>query len=146
MSEDPNTPAGSTESMEPLSEESGLGSISINNEVVANIVAMAAREVTGVAGMASGGIKDDLAGLFGSKRDSGGSSVSISENSEGAYLVSVKLILTFGVQLAKVAQNVQTAIREQVETMTNKEVARVDVIVDGVHREPKPGESFPDSE
>lgn len=140
MSEEKNTPSHSTDSMEPISEESGMGKISINNEVVANIVAMAAREVTGVSGLASGGFKDDLAGLFGSRKDSG-SSVSISENAEGAYLVSIKLILTFGVQLAKVAQNVQNAIREQVETMTNKEVARVDVIVDGVHREPDPHEA-----
>ncbi|NBD37685.1 MAG: Asp23/Gls24 family envelope stress response protein [Verrucomicrobia bacterium] len=123
----------STDHLETLAEDSGFGSISINNEVVANIVAMAAKEVTGVAGLASGGIKDDLAGLFGSRRESG-SAVSISETGEGAYRIGVKLVLTFGVQLAKVAQNVQVAIREQVENMTNKEVARVDVIVDGVHR------------
>jgi uncharacterized alkaline shock family protein YloU len=94
---------------------------------------MAAREVPGVVSLAAGSIKDDIAGLLGSKRNTG-SSVAISENEGGAYVISVKLILTFGVQLAKVAQEVQTAVRDQVENMTNKDVARVDVIVDGVRQ------------
>lgn len=125
---------GQTDNLDTLQEDSGLGSISINNEVVANIVAMAAREVTGVVSLASGGIKQDIAGLFGSRRD-GSSSVNIREESDGSYHIRVKLILTFGVQLAKVAQNVQEAVRDQVENMTNKEVSKVDVIVDGVRRE-----------
>lgn len=122
------------ENLDMLQEDSGLGSISINNEVVANIVAMAAREVPGVVGLASGGLKDDIAGLFGGKRDSS-SSVTIKEEADGSYHIKVKLILTFGVQLAKVAQSVQQAVRDQVENMTNKDVAKVDIIVDGVRRE-----------
>jgi uncharacterized alkaline shock family protein YloU len=57
------------ENLEPIQEDSGMGNISINNEVVAEIVAMAAREVPGVVSLASGGIKDDLAGLFGGRKD-----------------------------------------------------------------------------
>jgi uncharacterized alkaline shock family protein YloU len=47
----------------------------------------------------------------------------------------VKLILAFGVQLAKVAQSVQLAIRDRVENMTNKDVSKVNVFVDGIQRE-----------
>ncbi|MGC9449844.1 MAG: Asp23/Gls24 family envelope stress response protein [Oceanipulchritudo sp.] len=122
------------EGLEPIQEDSGLGSISINNEVVANIVAMAAREVPGVVSLASGSIKDDIAGLFGSRRESG-SSVAIREEADGSYHISVKLILSFGVQLAKVAQSVQVAVRDRVENMTNKEVSKVNIIVDGVRQE-----------
>ncbi len=127
---------------ESIHEDSGLGSISINNEVVATIVAMAAREVPGVVGLASGGIKDDLAGLFGGRRENP-SAVSIRELGDGSYHITVKLILTFGVQLAKVAQSVQAAVRDRVENMTNKEVSRVDVIVDGVRREAPRGPEEP---
>lgn len=122
------------DNLEPIQEDSGMGNISINNEVVAEIVAMAAREVEGVVSLASGGIKDDIAGLFGGRRD-GSSTVSIQEEADGSYHIAVKLILTFGVQLAKVAQAVQVAVREQVENMTNKDVSKVDVIVDGIRRE-----------
>ena len=122
------------DNLEPIQEESGEGSISINLEVVAEIVAMAAREVPGVVSLASGGIKDDIAGLFGGRKDAT-SSVTIKEESDGSYNIGVKLILTFGVQLAKVAQAVQVAVREQVEKMTNKDVSKVNVIVDGIRRE-----------
>lgn len=132
------------EHMEPIQEDSGLGNISINNEVVAEIVAMAAREVPGVVSLAGGSIKDDIAGLFGGRRDST-ASVSIREETDGSYHISVKLILTFGVQLAKVAQSVQVAIRERVENMTNKDVSKVDVIVDGIRREEAPVEDLPES-
>lgn len=133
------------ETFETIHEDSGLGSISINNEVVANIVAMAAREVPGVVSLASGGIKDDIAGLFGGKREAG-SAVSIKEETDGSYHIRIKLILTFGVQLAKVAQSVQEAVRDQVENMTNKDVSRVDVIVDGVRRETAPNTESPEGE
>jgi len=131
----------SEENLEPISEDSSYGNISINNEVVANIVAMAARDVKGVLSIASGGLKDDLAGLFGGKRD-GGTGVLIKEDNDGRYNITVKVILTFGEQLAKVAQDVQIAVRQQVNTMTNKEVSKVDVIVDGV-RHPDFKESPP---
>lgn len=111
--------------LESLQEDSGLGSIQINNNVVANIVAMASQEVPGVYGLAGG---DVLKGLF-NKREV---SVSVDEDAEGRYLIRVKLILVFGVRLAKVATEVQNAVRDQVENMTDKEVARVDVIVDEV--------------
>ena len=134
------TKTKSYENLEPIQEESGEGSISINLEVVAEIVAMAAKEVPGVVSLASGGIKDDIAGLFGGRRD-GSSSVTIKEESDGSYNIGVKLILTFGVQLAKVAQQVQVAIREQVENMTNKDVSKVNVSVDGIRREDAPSEA-----
>lgn len=117
--------------LEPLQEDSGLGSIQINNNVVANIVAMASQEVPGVYGLASG---DVLKGLF-NKRDA---SVAVDEDEEGRYIIRVKLILVFGVRLAKVATEVQNAVRDQVEKMTDKEVARVDVIVDAVRNPDSP--------
>ncbi len=114
-----------------IQEASDLGAIQINNEVVATIVSIAAREVAGVVCLAGGGFRKDIAGLFGGKRD-GGAGVSITEDEDSRYVIGVKVILQFGTQLAKVAQDVQIAVRDQVENMTNKEVSRVDVIVDGV--------------
>jgi uncharacterized alkaline shock family protein YloU len=69
--------------------------------------------------------------------------VGIQEEADGSYHISVKLILTFGVQLAKVAESVQVAVRERVENMTNKDVSKVNVIVDGIRREDAPDEEPP---
>jgi uncharacterized alkaline shock family protein YloU len=94
-----------SESFETIQEDSGLGSISINNDVVANIVAMAAREVAGVVNLASGGSRTILPAFSGANAK-GGQPFPSSETPEGAYHIGIKLILTFGVQLAKVAQTV----------------------------------------
>ncbi|MDV7402426.1 Asp23/Gls24 family envelope stress response protein, partial [Arthrospira platensis SPKY1] len=67
------------------------------------------------------------------------SGVTISEDESNGYAISIKLVLTFGVQLAKVAEEVQYAVKEKVEYMTNQGVARVDVTVEGV-RYPEPEE------
>ncbi|MCD8482192.1 MAG: Asp23/Gls24 family envelope stress response protein [Verrucomicrobia bacterium] len=119
-------------------KDDSLGSIHINHDVVASIVNLAAREVNGVVAVGSGGLKEDLAGLIGKK-----SGVVISEDEDSGYVIGVKLVLTFGVQLAKVAQEVQYAVKEKVEFMTNQQVARVDVTVEGV-RYPEPEEDSND--
>jgi uncharacterized alkaline shock family protein YloU len=110
-------------------EEEGDGSITINNNVVANIVSMAAKVVPGVFGLASGSFQ----GLFNK-----GGVISVEEDSEGNYRIRIKIILIFGVRIGKVAEEVKRSIKEQVELMTDKEVARVDIIVDEVRHPDKP--------
>ena len=50
----------------------------------------------------------------------------------GDYRIEVRVILRFGCQLASVAGQIQQRVIEQVENMTSKNVARVNVIIDGV--------------
>ena len=50
----------------------------------------------------------------------------------GDYIIDIKVILKFGVELAGVAEQVQHRVIEQVEKMTSRSVSRVNVIVDGV--------------
>lgn len=121
--------------LEPLHEHDD-GSITINNNVVANIVAMAAREVPGVYGLASGSFQ----GLF-----SKGGSIAVEEDEEKRYRIRIKLIFFFGVRIGKVAEDVKRTVKEQVELMTDKEVARVDILVDEV-RNPDSPDSESDKE
>ncbi|MFP4283301.1 MAG: Asp23/Gls24 family envelope stress response protein [Opitutales bacterium] len=114
--------------LEPL-EENSDGSITINNNVVANIVAMAAREVPGVFSLASGSFQ----GLFNK-----GGVISVEEDEQGFYRIRIKIILVFGVRIGKVAEEVKRSIKEQVELMTDKEVARVDIQVDEVRHPDRP--------
>jgi len=114
--------------LESLREEDD-GSITINNNVVANIVSMAAREVPGVYGLASGSFQ----GLFNK-----GGNPSVEEDEEECYRVRIKIILVFGVRIGKVAEEVKRAIKEQVELMTDKEVSRVDIVVDEVRHPDRP--------
>ena len=113
-----------------VSEESNtLGEIRINHSVVASIVRLAALEVSGVAAV-GGGFVDGIAEIFSKKGDERG--VRVEEDEVGDYRIEISVILRFGVELATVATEIQQRIAEQVEKMTSKSVARVNVIIDGV--------------
>ncbi len=113
-----------------VSEDSNtLGEIRINHSVVASIVRLAALEVSGVAAV-GGGFVDGIAEIFSKKGDERG--VRVDEDEVGDYKIEIRVILRFGVELAAVASQVQQRVVEQVEKMTSKSVARVNVVIDGV--------------
>lgn len=116
-----------------VSEDSNtLGDIRINHSVVASIVRLAALEVSGVAAV-GGGFVDGIAEIFSKKGDERG--VRVEEDEVGDYRIEIRVILSFGVELAATASQVQQRIAEQIEKMTSKNVARVDVVIDGVRTE-----------
>lgn len=107
-----------------------LGDIRINHSVVANIVRLAALEVSNVVAV-GGGFVDGIADIFKSKKgDERG--VRVDEDEVGDYIIEVRVVLRFGCELAAVATQIQERVSEQVEKMTSKNVARVNVVIDGV--------------
>ena len=123
------------QSLEPkiptISEDSStLGEIHINHSVVASIVRLAALEVPGVAEVCSGGSVDGITEIFSKRSDERG--IQIDKDEVGDYSIQVRVILYFGVELAAVGNAIQQRIMEEVEKMTSKSVANVDVIIDEV--------------
>ena len=113
-----------------VSEDSNtLGDIRINHSVVASIVRLAALEVVGVAAV-GGGFVDGIAEIFSKKGDERG--VRVDQDEVGDYKIEIRVILRFGIELATVGEEIQQRVAEQVEKMTSKSVARVNVIIDGV--------------
>jgi uncharacterized alkaline shock family protein YloU len=113
-----------------VSEDSNsLGDIRINHSVVASIVRLAALEVSGVTAV-GGGFVDGIAEIFSKKGDERG--VRVNEDEVGDYKIEIRVILRFGVELALVGSEIQQRVAEQIEKMTSKSVARVNVIIDGV--------------
>lgn len=113
-----------------VSEDSNtLGDIRINHSVVASIVRLAALEVAGVVAV-GGGFVDGIAEIFKAKGDERG--VRVDEDEVGDYRIEIRVILRFGVELAAVASDIQHRVAQQIEKMTSKSVARVNVIIDGV--------------
>ena len=115
-----------------ISEDSStLGEIHINHSVVASIVRLAALELPGVAEVCSGsGFVDGITEIFSKKSDERG--IQIDKDEVGDYKIRIRVILFFGVELAAVGNEIQQRIVEQVEKMTSKNVASVDVIIDEV--------------
>lgn len=118
-----------------ISEQNdSLGDIKINHSVVASIVRLAATEIDGVYSVA-GSLVEGLAEIFSKKDTDRG--VRITEDEAGDYIIEVRVVLRFGVALAEIAVKIQENIKEQVTKMTMKDVAKVNVIIDGVKMDDK---------
>jgi uncharacterized alkaline shock family protein YloU len=113
---------------EDASDEHELGAIQIHNSVIAQIARRAAQKVPGVVELA-GSIVDDLAGLVTRRVGDRGVRVEV----EGDRIVlEIHIVVEYGVYIPKVAWQVQSAVREDVEKMTGRSVSAVNVIVQGV--------------
>lgn len=108
-----------------------MGSIKINEEVVAIIAGIAATEVSGVAGM-SGGIAGGIAEILGRKNLSKGVKVEVGEK-EAA--VDLYIIVEYGSRIPDVAWEIQEKVKKSVETMTGLDVIEVNIHVQGVNIE-----------
>lgn len=128
MSKDSDQPR-ETSIPSPYEESNSLGDIKINHSVVASIVRLAALEVNGVVAV-GGGFVDGIAEIFSKRGDERG--VRVEEDEVGDYEIEVRVVLRFGVELAAVATQIQQRVSGQVQKMTSKSVARVNVIIDGV--------------
>ena len=113
-----------------LDDQPELGDIKINHTVIASIVRLAALQIKGVAGV-GGGLVDGIGELF-TKRESDHRGVKVTEDENDTYSIEVRLVVTYGAELGRTAYDVQVAVRTQVMAMTGKNVARVDVIIEGV--------------
>ena len=116
-------------------ESTSLGDIKINHTVIASIVKLAAKAVPGVVAV-GGGFVDHVTGMF-SKKDAG-AGIRVEEDENSNYLIVIRVVMSFGVNLAKTADEIQTAVQEQILKMTNKQASKIDVIIDEV--------KMPDSE
>ena len=128
------TNSESDESIPTFSEESGsLGTIRINHSVVAGIVRLATQSVKGVINVGGAGVVGGLTDFFAKKESERG--VSVSENEDGTYKIEVRVVLRFGVDLAKTGGMIQEAIRDQILSMTGNHASVIDVVIDDIKQE-----------
>ena len=105
------------------------GEVRINHSVIANIIRLSVLEVDGVASVVGsffGGVSE----LFFKKDTERG--ITVKEDECGRYIIEVRVMLYFGIPLTEVAAKIQRNVANQVYYMTQKDVARVDVVIDGV--------------
>ena len=114
-----------------IQNDASKGEIKIADEVVANIAALAATEVEGVASMA-GNITNELIGKLGMKNLSKGVKVDVLE---GIVTVSLALNLKYNYSIVEVSARVQEKVKNAIENMTGLEVADVNIKVAGVEME-----------
>ena len=111
-------------------ETSELGTIRINHSVIAGIVRLATQSVSGVVNVGTAGVVEGLTDFFSKKESERG--VKVKESSDGGYEIEVRVILEFGVDLAKTGLSIQESIRDQILSMTGNHAKSIDVIIDDI--------------
>lgn len=109
--------------------ENGMGSIKIADEVVSVIAGLAATEVPGVAAMSSG-LAGGIVERLGRKNLSKGVKVEVGEK-EAA--VDIHVVVEYGSRIPEVASQIQSKVKDAVESMTGLSVVEVNVHVQGVN-------------
>ena len=112
---------------------SELGTIRINHSVIAGIVRLATQSVSGVVNVGGGGVVEGLTDFFSKKESERG--VKVTEIDGGGYDIEVRVVLEFGVDLAKVGVAIQEAIRDQILAMTGNHAKNIDVVIDDIKME-----------
>ena len=106
-----------------------LGSIVINNEVIAQYAGSVAVECFGIVGMAVVNVKDGLVRLL--KKDSitRGISVALKNNK---LILDFHVIVAYGVSIIAVSDNLISNVKYKVEEFTGIEIEKINIFVEGV--------------
>ncbi len=103
------------------------GAIRIHENVIAAIVRKVACSVPGVSKISGSSFVDNIAEIVGSKRIHDRSI--LVEMGDGTVAVELSINLLYGVQLPKVAAEVQEAVAAEITRLTGLEVSRVNIVV-----------------
>ena len=113
----------------PCRIKNSMGTISIDNEVVARIAGLAAMECYGVVGMATKNVKDGLVHLL--KMESLTRGIKLKNENE-VVNIDLHIIAEYGTNIAAVSESLMTAVKYKLGDMTGINVGQVNVFVEGL--------------
>jgi len=106
-----------------------LGSILIDTDVIATYAGSVAVECFGIVGMAAVNMKDGLVKLLKKESLKHGISVNIEENK---ISLDFHVIVSYGVSISAVAENLISNVQYKVEEFTGMEIKKINIYVEGV--------------
>ena len=106
-----------------------MGSIVIDNEVIAQYAGSVAMECFGVVGMAGINVRDGLVKLL--KMDSMTRGIHVTIKNK-KLTINLHVILAYGVSILAVSDNLISNVKYKVEEFTGIEVEKVNIFVEGV--------------
>ncbi|HCW7901191.1 TPA: Asp23/Gls24 family envelope stress response protein [Staphylococcus aureus] len=106
------------------------GKIDISNEVIASVVGGKAVGCYGIVGMASRQqVRDGIAEILGHENYAKG--IKVTENN-GVVDIDMYIIVSYGVKISEVANNVQSTVKYTLEKSLNVSVNSINIYVQGV--------------
>ena len=116
--------------MKGTSVNTHMGNIMIDSEVIAQYAGSVAVECFGIVGMASMNMKDGFVRLL--KRDSITDWIRVVIGADNRLALDFHVIVSYGVSILTVADNLVSSVRYKVEEFTGLEIEKINIYVDGV--------------
>ena len=107
-----------------------LGIITISPEVIAKYAGTVAVECFGIVGMAAVNMKDGIYRLLKKENLTHGIHVTISE--ENRIEIDFHIIVSFGVNLSAVTENLISNVKYKVEEFSGMPVDKINIYIEGV--------------
>ena len=115
--------------MKGSSMNTHLGSIVIDNEVIAQYAGSVAVECFGIVGMAGFSVKDGLVRLLKKDNLTRGIVVSVDNNK---LVLDFHVIVAYGVSILAVSDNLISNVKYKVEEFTGMKIEKINIFVEGV--------------
>ena len=116
--------------MKGSSIDTHMGSISINNEVIAQYAGSVAVECFGIVGMTVANVRDGLARILKPDNLSRGINVTVGANHK--LTLDFHVIVAYGVSIIAVSDNLIGNVKYKVEEFTGLEIEKINIYVEGV--------------
>ncbi len=116
--------------MKGTSMNTQLGNILIDNEVIAQYAGSVAVECFGIVGMATVNMKDGIVKLL--KKDNITHGIAVSVGLDDRLTLDFHVIVSYGVSIMTVADNLIDSVKYKVEEFTGLKIAKINIYVEGV--------------
>ena len=110
-------------------QDTHMGNVAINSDVIAQYAGAAAMECFGVVGMAGLNLKDGFVKLLKLDDIKRGISVIVRNNK---LVINFHIIVAYGVNVRSVSENLIETIKYKVEEFSGIEVSKINIYVEGV--------------
>ena len=109
--------------------ENALGTICIENEVIARIAGMTAMECYGIVGMAAKNVKDGFFQLLKVESLTKGIQVTVEDN---RLFIDFHVIVEYDTNISAIADNMIRTVKYKLEQTLELEVVKINIFVEGV--------------
>ncbi len=116
--------------MKGTSVNTQMGSVQIDQEVIAQYAGSVAVECFGIVGMGSVNMKDGIVKLL--KKDRLTRGICVSVGGDGRLTLDFHVIVSYGVSILTVADNLMSSVKYKVEEFTGLEIEKINIYVEGV--------------
>ena len=110
--------------------ENEYGRVIIGSEVIATYAGSVAVECFGIVGMAAVNVKDGIVRLL--KKDYLTHGINVSIDEENKITIDFHVIVSYGVSIGTVADNLIDTVKYKVEEFTGMEIRKMNIYVEGV--------------